>query len=97
MKDNIMTEQSETTIEPIPDSPEEVRVTPNEEVIDLIESHPQQQSRAFWYKIKTLTEEFHLTVIAITSTGAREGVAQQFPGAAVAYLGVSDKIMQVNG
>jgi len=89
-----MTEQIEQ--ESIPASPEVVPVTPTDEVIDLIESPFQQQSRAFWFKITIPNvEPFHLTVIAVTSNGAREGIKQQFPDSISSYLGVSDKIMQI--
>lgn len=40
---------------------------------------------------------FIATVIAQSSTGARDGLSQQFPNAAFTFLGKSTFIMQVNG
>lgn len=68
------------------------------EVIDLIPANPQQSSKAFVYKVFVEDNPYFIaTVIAITATGAKEGLLSQFNNSTITYLGTSKFIMQVNG
>ena len=68
-----------------------------QEIIDLIPSDGQIIPKAFHYKVKTKENlVFNLTVIAPSATAARDGIKQQFPDSVVGFIGISEKIMQVN-
>lgn len=78
---------------------EEILTPANPEIIDLeqFQTNGQISPKAFWYKLVTSSESFCLTVLASSSTVARDGIKQQFPNAEVRFMGFSEKIMQVNG
>jgi hypothetical protein len=72
--------------------------TPETEIIDLVQIPPNQNCKSFWYKVTPVSgDPFHVTILAITSTGAQDALNQQFSGAGVGYLGCSEIIMQFNG
>lgn len=71
----------------------------NVEIVDLEknQTNGQIEMKSFWYRIKpTNGEKFFLTVLAQSSTVARDGIHQQFGTSDISYLGFSEKIIQVN-
>ena len=89
---------SEQSTEPTVDAVETTKNSSQQNVIELTPSAMQITPKAFWYKVKTSTHDKHVTVIATSSSNAREGLLQQFgKDASVYYLGGSETIMQVNG
>jgi hypothetical protein len=81
-------------------SVEEVKSDVLPEIIDLenFQTNGKIAAKAYWYAVKVDDSNiFNLTVLASGSTAARDGIRQQFPNAVVAFLGFSEKLMQVNG
>lgn len=70
-----------------------------EEIIDLepFQTNGQIPTKAFWYRVSNKSVSQYLTILAPSSTVARDGIKQQFPDSVVSYMGTSDMIMQVNG
>jgi hypothetical protein len=73
-------------------------IQPTEEIIftDIFEIPPQPRYNGYWYKIKTHTEEFNVTIIASNQTTARDAISQQFQNSTVSYLGASTKLIQAH-
>ena len=70
----------------------------NQEPIDLLPSNGQIDSKAYVYRVTPNSSmPFYITVIATNSTSARIGITQQHQNCVIAYIGVSERIMQVNG
>lgn len=87
-----------TNTQPTVDAVETTENSSQPIVIELTPSAMQIAPKAFWYKIKTSTHDKHVTVIATSSSNAREGLLQQFgKDVGIYYLGGSETIMQVNG
>ena len=72
----------------------------NQEPIDLEQTNGQIHPKAFHYKIKIegSSEPSFVTVIALNSTSAKNGLSQHpaFSGKTISYYGRSDHIIQVN-
>ncbi len=64
---------------------------------DLQPSSGQTSSNAYIYKLKQGDKYISVAVIAPNSTTARAGLGQQFPNHTVAFNGVCEHILQVNG
>lgn len=65
------------------------------EFTEIFETPLQNKMNAFWYRIILPTETFYITVIAPSSTDAQIVLRQQYPDAAINFLGKSEKIIQV--
>lgn len=79
-------------VEEIVEVKEEIVFT---EVVPTGQTSPHN---SFIYKVFVNKDtNFIATVIAQSSTGARDGLSHKFPDAALTYLGKSTFIMQVNG
>lgn len=72
-------------------------VTPDVEIIDLIPANQQIQPRAFIYDIKISNgTKFSISVIAPSSTQAREALTQHMPpDTVITYRMTCEHIMQV--
>ena len=68
------------------------------QVTDLLPSNGQINSKAYVYRVTPNGGvPFYITVIATNSTSAKAGLTQQHQNCVIAFIGVSERIMQVNG
>lgn len=65
------------------------------EFTEVFETPLQNKMNAFWYRIVTLTETFHISVIAACTSDSQIALKQQYPDATINFLGSSAKIIQV--
>ena len=85
--------------EVIDQSEQEVIEATASEVVytDVIQISPQTGHRAYIYNITMHDDNnFFVTILAQTSTGAKNALSQQFPNGIYRYLGKTSIIMQVN-
>jgi hypothetical protein len=83
------------TKQPKPKKADPVENKPEQEFTEVFETPLQNRMNSFWYRVIATTETFYLTVIASCSSDAQVVVKQQYPDAAINFLGKSEKIIQV--
>ena len=70
----------------------------DQELTDLLPSNGQIDTKAYVYRVTPNDDmPFYITVIATNSTSARIGLKHQYKNCAITFIGVSERIMQVNG
>lgn len=72
-----------------------IESTPEKEFTEVFETPLKNKMNAFWYRIVTLTETFYISVIASCTSDSQIALKQQYPTAAINFLGSSTKIIQV--
>lgn len=68
---------------------------PEQEFTEVFETPLQNRTNSFWYRVVAPSETFYITILATSSSDARMGLAQQYPDAAINFLGKSEKILQI--
>lgn len=66
-------------------------------VIDVTPTDGQVKSKVYRYIIKTDDIIQRVSVFASCSTVARGGIGQMFPNSSIAYDGMSDNFMHIQG
>lgn len=65
-------------------------------IIDLKESSPQTSMRGYHYTITKADGKLSVTVVAPSSSMAREAISNHFPGLTLSYIGKSETVIVCN-